>query len=74
MVHDALWLKANPTDSGMLCIGCLEVRLGRTLTSEDFTDAPINQPYRAAIQNVLHRGSLECERERQREAMQPSEC
>ncbi len=27
-----------------LCIGCLERRLGRRLTSADFTDAPINQP------------------------------
>jgi hypothetical protein len=46
MVHDALWLNANPQTDGMLCIGCLEERLGRTPTSEDFTDAPINQPCR----------------------------
>jgi hypothetical protein len=26
----------------VLCIGCLEKRLGRTLTTCDFTDAPIN--------------------------------
>lgn len=28
----------------ILCIGCLEERLGRTLTRCDFTDAPINDP------------------------------
>lgn len=29
---------------GMLCIGCLETRLGRRLVPEDFLDAPINNP------------------------------
>lgn len=43
MVQDAIWLKAFPHGSGMLCIGCLEDRIGRTLTSEDFIDAPINK-------------------------------
>jgi hypothetical protein len=28
----------------ILCIGCLENRIGRTLTRQDFTDAPINNP------------------------------
>jgi hypothetical protein len=28
----------------ILCIGCLEKRIGRTLMSSDFTDAPINDP------------------------------
>jgi hypothetical protein len=46
MVHNALWLTANPQINGMLCIGCLETRIGRTLTSDDFTDAPVNQPCR----------------------------
>jgi hypothetical protein len=27
-----------------LCIGCLEKRLGRKLTPDDFTNAPINRP------------------------------
>ena len=29
-------------DVGMLCIGCLELRLGRTLERDDFSSAPIN--------------------------------
>jgi len=29
---------------GLLCIGCLERRLGRRLTPADFTDAPANDP------------------------------
>jgi hypothetical protein len=29
---------------GMLCIGCLEHRLGRRLVEDDFNAAPINDP------------------------------
>jgi hypothetical protein len=28
----------------ILCIGCLEQRIGRTLAADDFTDAPVNDP------------------------------
>jgi len=28
----------------ILCIGCLEQRIGRTLMASDFTDAPVNDP------------------------------
>jgi hypothetical protein len=42
VVEEAVWLQANPGSKGMLCIGCLEVRLGRRLTPADFTDSPIN--------------------------------
>lgn len=44
MVHDHLWdaATADLDGRGMLCIGCLERRLGRQLTAADFTDAPIN--------------------------------
>ena len=45
MVTDEVWLTAWPDKRGMLCIGCLEDRLGRQLTSDDFTDAQINQGY-----------------------------
>lgn len=43
MVNDEVWLEANPKGRGMLCIGCLEDRLGRLLTKDDFNgDAPVN--------------------------------
>lgn len=45
MVKDTLWLEANPADFGMLCINCLETRLGRQLKPEDFPDYPINQGF-----------------------------
>lgn len=45
MVIDIIWSTTGlgPYD-GKLCIGCLETRLGRILTQEDFMDAPINDP------------------------------
>jgi hypothetical protein len=44
MVKDSIW-KTYGVNRGMLCIGCLETRLGRTLTANDFSDVPINQPF-----------------------------
>jgi hypothetical protein len=49
MVHDHVWERAwGQISRGMpgdqiLCIGCLENRIGRRLTSADFTDAPVNE-------------------------------
>jgi hypothetical protein len=48
VVTTKTWRKAgmkHPFESGdgMLCIGCLESRLGRKLTSRDFYDCPANQ-------------------------------
>lgn len=42
MVHNHLWTIYGPK-RGMLCIGCLEERMGRKLNSADFTDAPVNR-------------------------------
>jgi hypothetical protein len=45
MVHDALWAQAGmPPNGGCLCVGCLELRLGRPLQRTDLTDYPINDP------------------------------
>lgn len=43
-IKTELWLKIMATIKGMLCIGCLENRLGRQLQKSDFTDATINNP------------------------------
>ena len=40
MVQDHVWGAAN--GEGRLCIGCLEARLGRRLTAQDFTDCLLN--------------------------------
>lgn len=39
-----LWMRAVGSKTGMLCIGCLEQRIGRKLVGADFTDAHINNP------------------------------
>jgi hypothetical protein len=51
-VWDFLWQEAGmPLEnemlwsSGFLCVGCLEKRLGRELTAEDFPDYPINHQH-----------------------------
>ena len=41
MVQDELWPLSEY--GSMLCIGCLEARLGRRLVPSDFTDCLINQ-------------------------------
>ncbi|MBB4934580.1 hypothetical protein F4561_005400 [Lipingzhangella halophila] len=44
-VTDDVWLSAVPSKEGyILCVGCLEARLGRQLVPGDFTAAPINNP------------------------------
>lgn len=60
MVHDIIWDAANPMHHGMLCIGCLENRLGRPLRRGDFTDAPCNHmplaiPRSARLLTAMHR-------------------
>ena len=45
VIKNPLWKKANPQINGMLCIGCLEQRLGRNLTKQDFTKAPLNSSH-----------------------------
>lgn len=42
--NDVWFGLANMGEIGMLCVGCLELRIGRRLTPEDFTDAHINDP------------------------------
>ena len=48
MVHDSVWADAGMPpmseneDGDYLCIGCLEIRLGRRLTPHDFADAGVN--------------------------------
>lgn len=43
-VHTPTWLAAVGSIRGMLCVGCLEKRLGRKLNGDDFTSATINSP------------------------------
>lgn len=44
MVHDSVWCQQARMKyhGGMLCVGCLEARIGRRLTPKDFTKAILN--------------------------------
>jgi hypothetical protein len=44
-----LWMALVGSNKGMLCIGCLEKRLGRKLQLCDFTDCYINDPKKNAM-------------------------
>ena len=55
MVHNELWLRAHPARNGKLCIGCLERRLDRELTPDDFTSAIVNEPGRGKSKRLNSR-------------------
>lgn len=55
MVHNSLWLSANPDDDGKLCVACLENRIGRKLNPKDFIDAPINRRFAAMSERLKSR-------------------
>lgn len=43
-VKDKIWLSVVNSNKGMLCIKCLEKRLGRKLSSKDFSNCFLNNP------------------------------
>ncbi len=43
-VNTDLWLSVVGSKTGMLCISCLEGRLGRKLVASDFPNVTINNP------------------------------
>ena len=43
MLKEKVWLSIVPGREGMLCIGCVEKRLGRKLIPEDFSYCPLNE-------------------------------
>lgn len=55
-IETSLWLSAVGSIVGMLCIGCLETRLGRQLVANDFPDVTINNPrFEAKSQRLMSR-------------------
>ena len=43
-IETELWLSVVGSKSGMLCVSCLEKRLGRKLSPADFPQVHINNP------------------------------
>lgn len=52
-VRTEVWLNAVGSTVGMLCVGCLESRLCRSLVPSDFTGAHINNPKTNAMTDRL---------------------
>lgn len=61
MVTADLWNSACSNPRGMLCVRCLENRLGRLLNRSDFIEAPINamavESGSDALRAALHRSN-----------------
>ena len=56
MLTHVVWAQANPAIDGMLCIGCVEQRLGRKLNASDFMDCELNEGrWHAQSARLLHR-------------------
>ena len=43
MLNEETWKLVHSSAFGMLCIGCLEKRLGRRLTATDFNTSHVNR-------------------------------
>lgn len=43
MLKDQVWFSVHPSKVGMLCVGCIETRLGRKLKAEDFNFSYLNK-------------------------------
>ena len=52
-VNTDLWLSVVGSIKGMLCVGCLEKRIGRKLTPADFPNVHINRPSASGMSSRL---------------------
>lgn len=43
MLVDSVWAQAHNSKTGMLCVGCVEARIGRRLCAADFNDSYLNR-------------------------------
>jgi hypothetical protein len=76
MVTDEVWaaagMRPGAVVDGALCIGCLERRLGRRLTSADFLDLPVNHdPEWLLTPRLIDRLGLPPEGDRRRPGRPP---
>jgi len=60
MLVDAVWQLVHNSNKGMLCVECLEKRLGRRLNPGDFNDSHVNRvkPGESKSQRLLTRINL----------------
>lgn len=44
MLEDSTWTLTGLGKYGMLCVGCVEQRIGRRLAASDFNNSYLNKP------------------------------
>lgn len=53
-VNNSVWFgEAKMPETGMLCVQCIEGRIGRSLEPSDFTNAFINNPRKNMMSDLL---------------------
>jgi hypothetical protein len=55
MLVAPLWLEAMPGGTGLLCLGCVEHRIGRSLVEADFAITP-SEMHRGGLMAIEHDG------------------
>jgi hypothetical protein len=60
MVFDKVWRKAGLADSDRCCLTCLEWRLGRPLSIDDFPPLQVNRMAYAAAGRLSTVGGTRC--------------
>ena len=43
MLNDSIWNQIHNSKSGFLCISCVEIKLNRQLTKDDFNNSYVNK-------------------------------
>lgn len=61
MVKRSIWRDAVPEHKGMLCISCLETRMGRELNREDFLLVPVNLSARHSDLLMKRKGDFDAQ-------------
>ena len=54
MLRHELWFKINDSWKGMLCMDCVEKRLGRKLQEEDILVCPLTEEINPYTRMILH--------------------
>lgn len=57
MINDVLW-KIYGVGEGMLCMDCMEKRIGRKLIAMDLTMCPLNTHYNYYTKSILVRAGI----------------
>ena len=53
MLNDDIWKSIHPNIAGMLCMDCVEKKLGRLLTKEDIKLCPLTTRYNLYTMGIL---------------------